>query len=486
MREEHPKIRRPSTAALWNITAFCTALFGVGALSVLLEKPTYSEKEKRDLARMPALTPESYADGSFAAGVDSFYSDTFPFRDLLISLGSTLEEMRGLRLDDAKIHEVAPSQPEPEPPSESQPEADPGSSQEESSQSQPENTATGEQNGSVFIYKGRAMSMFGGSQAMGQWYANVITSYADALPEVQVYDIVVPTSIEFYLPDKYRDISAPEKPNIDYIYSQMGPNVTTVDAYGEIARHTDEYIYFRTDHHWTVTGAYYAYVAFCQAAGFEPKPYDSYEWNRKEPFYGTLYAQTQDSTLRANPDYVDYPTISAPHQAFMYKRGQPYTPYASTIMADYAQGANMYSVFLHGDQPLTEIRTENKNGRKAVVVKESFGNAFSPFLAEHYETLYIVDQRYFELNLPDFIRENGVTDLIFINNVFAANTSVQIQWIQGLMYQYFTPVTEEASSEDEEAPGEDTPEESGGEDEESSSRDEDEPEDDEREDEDDE
>ena len=227
-------------------------------------------------------------------------------------------------------------------------------------------------------------------------------------------------------------------------------------------------------------------MAFCQAAGFEPKPYDSYEWNRKEPFYGTLYAQTQDSTLRANPDYVDYPTISAPHQAFMYKRGQPYTPYASTIMADYAQGANMYSVFLHGDQPLTEIRTENKNGRKAVVVKESFGNAFSPFLAEHYETLYIVDQRYFELNLPDFIRENGVTDLIFINNVFAANTSVQIQWIQGLMYQYFTPVTEEASSEDEEAPGEDTPEESGGEDEESSSRDEDEPEDDEREDEDDE
>lgn len=55
-------------------------------------------------------------------------------------------------------------------------------------------------------------------------------------------------------------------------------------------------------------------------------------------------------------------------------------PYASTIMADYASGVNMYSVFLHGDQPLTEIQTENKNGRKAVVVKESFGNAFSPFL----------------------------------------------------------------------------------------------------------
>lgn len=58
-----------------------------------------------------------------------------------------------------------------------------------------------------------------------------------------------------------------------------------------------------------------------------------------------------------------------------------------------------------------------------------------PFLVAHYETVYIVDQRYFELNLLDFIKQNGVTDLIFINNVFAANTAVQIQWIQGLMTQ---------------------------------------------------
>lgn len=130
--------------------------------------------------------------------------------------------------------------------------------------------------------------------------------------------------------------------------------------------------------------------------------------------------------------------------------GEPFTPYASTIMADYASGVNMYSVFLHGDQPLTEIQTENKNGRKAVVVKESFGNAFSPFLVAHYETVYIVDQRYFELNLLDFIKQNGVTDLIFINNVFAANTAVQIQWIQGLMTQQWAPPVQEETEESEE------------------------------------
>ncbi len=439
--------KRPTASSILNIVTFCTALLAVGGLSIFMEKPTYSEQEKRDLAKFPKPTVKGYWDGTLASGIDAFYSDTFPFRDALIALGSTMEEMRGLRLDNAKIHETVPSTSEPEVP------VEPGSGAENetSSSSTPQETAVGEKNGSVFIYKGQAMSMFGGSQSMGKWYADVVSSYASALPEVQVYDIVVPTSIEFYLPEKYKDISAPEKPNIDYIYSQMSDAVKTVDAYGEIAKHTDEYIYFRTDHHWTVTGAYYAYAAFCKEAGFTPTPYDSFEWNRKEPFYGTLYAQTQDSTLRENPDYVDYPTISTPHQAYMYRRGQPFTPYTSTIMADYAAGANMYSVFLHGDQPLTEIRTENKNGRKAVVVKESFGNAFAPFLTAHYETVYIVDQRYFELNLPDFIRQNGVTDLIFINNVFAANTPVQIQWIQGLMYQRWSPPVVEQPEEGDES-----------------------------------
>ena len=98
---------------------------------------------------MPELTLKGYWDGSLASGIDAFYSDTFPFRDALISLGSTLEEMRGLRLDDAKIHETAPSTSEPEVPTE----PGSGTETENSSSSKAEETAVGEQNGSVFIYK---------------------------------------------------------------------------------------------------------------------------------------------------------------------------------------------------------------------------------------------------------------------------------------------------------------------------------------------
>ena len=207
--EKEPKYERPKPGPLLNITLFCTALFSVGGLALVMEKPTYSELERRDLAAMPELTLDNYLSGEFFSGVSTFYSDTFPFRDALVSFGSTLEEMRGLRLDDARIHEVAPSQPEPS----SEPSSEGGSSSQESSSSAAEEQpATGEQNGSVFIYQGRAMSMFGGSQAMGKYYADVINAYAEALPDVKVYDIIVPTSIEFYLPERYQDISAPENP----------------------------------------------------------------------------------------------------------------------------------------------------------------------------------------------------------------------------------------------------------------------------------
>ena len=76
-------------------------------------------------------------------------------------------------------------------------------------------------------------------------------------------------------------------------------------------------------------------------------------------------------------------------------------------VASYAtSGPNTYSVFLHGDFPLLHVQTGNNTGRKIMIIKESFGNAFAPFLVSHYDDVYIVDQRYFELGVEDFVRED--------------------------------------------------------------------------------
>ena len=487
-----------------NVGVFLVVIVIMGLAAVFLPKPTVSEYEKRELEKFPSFSIESLFSGEYTEKLDLFFADTFPAREKFVELAAGVEEARGVRIDDVKIHEAVTPTPsvQPEPPKEEivlekptettqQPEKPsvetsvvaPG--EEEKEEAKEEETppvaetdeVEGEQRGSVFIYKDMALPMFGGNKYACDRYAAALAKYQDALGDsVQIYNLVIPSSIEFYLPKKYKDkgITADEKENIDYIYAQMNPGIKTVDAYSSMmeAKENGEYIYFRTDHHWTVRGAYAAYEAFCKEAGFEPIPLESMEKHVIENFVGTLYGQTQDTVLRDNPDYVEYFVPPMETETYRYIKNQPYTPYASTIFADYATGGgNTYSVFLHGDLPLTHIKTKANTGRKIVVVKESFGNAFSPFMVSHYDEVFIVDQRYFQLGLIDFIQQNGVTDLLFINNIFAANTDIRINEIERIKYQVFVPpVVEEEPQENTEETTEEASEETAEENEEKPSK----------------
>ena len=483
-----------------NVGVFLVVIAIMGLAAVFLPKPTVSEYEKRELEKFPNFSIESLFSGEYTEKLDLFFADTFPAREKFVELAAGVEEARGVRIDDVKIHEaVTPTpsvQPEPpkeeivlekptettqqpEKPSEETPVVAPGeeAKEEETPSVAETDEVEGEQRGSVFIYKDMALPMFGGNKYACDRYAAALAKYQDALGDsVQIYNLVIPSSIEFYLPKKYKDkgITADEKENIDYIYAQMNPGIKTVDAYSSMmeAKENGEYIYFRTDHHWTVRGAYAAYEAFCKEANFEPIPLESMEKHVIENFVGTLYGQTQDTVLRDNPDYVEYFVPPMETETYRYIKNQPYTPYASTIFADYATGGgNTYSVFLHGDLPLTHIKTKANTGRKIVVVKESFGNAFSPFMVSHYDEVFIVDQRYFQLGLIDFIQQNGVTDLLFINNIFAANTDIRINEIERIKYQVFVPpVVEEEPQENTEETTEEASEETAEENEEKPSK----------------
>lgn len=453
-------------------------LFFCGAL--LMEKPLVSKLEKRELTPFPKFTWESLFSGDFTQQVGVWYADTFPFRDAFVGLSAVLDESNGLRLDDVRIIQStggevqdipadqlsASSVPSVSAPSSSVPSASSqppqsqteqlpsaSSSQEESVSSQPQpEEPVGEptelSNGS-FVYNGMAMSLFGGSHESGRWYADVLNTYHQELPDVQIYDMIIPTAIEFYVPEKYRSLTQSQKETIDYIYSYLDPSIKRVDALSKIAQHTDEYLYFRTDHHWTGLGAYYAYTAFCETAGLEPVRLEDCETRRLTDFIGTMYAQTQDSTLLKNPDYVDYYIFPRQYTALRYDRGAPYTGIPHTLWGEYAQSPNSYSVFLHGDFPLISVKTDLQNGKKILVVKESFGNAFAPFLINNYEEVYIVDQRYFQLSLIDFIKQNGIQELIFANNSFAACTPYHIQKIDGMrhqVFQYYQPAPQEPAA----------------------------------------
>ena len=461
-----------------NAGVFIAVIVVMGAAAIFLPKPTVSEYEKRELAKFPEFSLESLFSGDYMEQLDLFFADTFPAREKFVELASYSEDWRGLRVDDVKIHESGntaatvqpeiPKEPVEEKPKEETPAVKPEEKPSETPAEIPEEPAQeeappvaetdeveGEQRGSVFIYKDMALPMFGGNRYACERYAKALGKYEEALGDsVNIYNLVIPSSIEFYLPQKYKNkgITADEKENIDYIYSLMDDGIQTVDAYSSMmdAKNEGEYIYFRTDHHWTVRGAYAAYEAFCKEAGFEPVPLEKMERHVIENFVGTLYGQTQDNVLRENPDYVEYFIPPYETETYRYVKNEPHTPYASTVFAEYATGGgNTYSVFLHGDLPLTHIKTNANTGRKICVVKESFGNAFSPFMISHFDEVFIVDQRYFQLGLVDFIQQKGITDLLFINNIFAANTDIRISEIERLKYQVFVPpVAEETEKED--------------------------------------
>ncbi len=429
---------------------FCGVLFLLGILSLVQEPPTVSAVEKRELAKMPEFSVDALLEGTYVREVELHYADVFPGRDYFVKLAAQMDEWKGVRFDDVRVYGTTPPQEEAPPPRDLPPAPEvpgvipPVTSREESVPAeqapaaaqhwQPDDGAVGEKNGAVFVYKEKGMSIFGGSFAMGEWYAQAVSRYAQTWGDrVQVYNAVVPTAIEFALPERYASVSAPQKPNIDHIYASLDLAVRPVDVYGQIAAHTGEYLYFNADHHWTGLGAYYAYRAFCSAAGLTPLELSDYETRRLDNFYGTMYSYTNDAKLAS--DYVDYYLMPVASEAVRYDKGAPDTPLPHSVWAEYAKSPNSYAVFLHGDFPLIKITTEAGTGRKALMIKESFGNAFAPFLIPHYDEVYVVDQRYFEKNLGQFVLDQQIDDVIFINNIFAANTSYHIECIEGMLAQ---------------------------------------------------
>ena len=127
------------------------------------------------------------------------------------------------------------------------------------------------------------------------------------MPESRIICLVTPNA-ESSLPKEFHSGTHSQKQMIEATYAYMNESIVTVDAYSEIRKHTDEYIFFRTDHHWTQRGAYYAYVAFCKSLDLEPFSLDEFEVQSKAlSEYVFLTANyPQSSVLKENPDTVHY------------------------------------------------------------------------------------------------------------------------------------------------------------------------------------
>ena len=126
----------------------------------------------------------------------------------------------------------------------------------------------------------RGIMFYGGTYGYCDQYVTDVKTFQAALPEVSVYSMVIPTSVDFYNPTEYKGYTELQKDKINYIESELkGTGVTNVSVYDTLSKHTSEEIYSRTDHHWMPLGAYYAAQVFCKTAGVKVPDIKNY---RKE------------------------------------------------------------------------------------------------------------------------------------------------------------------------------------------------------------
>ncbi len=414
------------TDSLKIIAFICAmALFFIIGLAFFL-RPTVSDTEKRELTKFPAFTVESFLSGEWTSQVSLWFADTYPLREGMISANKALEEIYGIR-DEQVISggnaDDIPTRPV-------------GGNIEFN----PTDNGGGEKVQGLYVNGGTAYQLYAFNQQNTDSYISLINKFAAQVQgKATVYDMVVPLHYQIALSretaDRYgaSDCDAA----INYIYNSLNGSVKTVDTLPNLAAHNEEYLYYRTDHHWTARGAYYAYEAFCHAKGITPTALDEYQRLQFDGFLGTLYSEAgQPSAMKGNPDYVEAFVPKGVNEETVYdSNGNKINELAIVYTkADKYSAGNKYLTFIGGDHPLIEIHNPNINdGSSIVVVKESYGNAFVPFLVDSYEYVYVIDYRHWSGNLANFVTQNKIDDVLFLNVVNVTSTSARLNELNAII-----------------------------------------------------
>lgn len=459
-------------AALVKIVAFLVFMCIGAVISFILPlRPTESTYEKRSLTAFPEFSVSDFLDGTYFENLDLWFADTFPFRDQLIICSEAVDNIYGFR--DNVIHGgvVAGDEiPEVDITSDDflqmvgtsdkllakgEQEAESGTmiSEETNKNNQgiqfdnmnvsAEDVGTdvedtdgskaaqaGESLGSIFIVGNRAYSYYTFAQSASDEYVNVVNGLADKLKgKAAVYNMLVPTSIDITLDDATRNsiTSSNQQKAMMYMYSRMNTNVGKTYVYDVLKAHRDEYIYFRTDHHWTADGAYYAYDVLMKQLGKTSAGLDRFEKMIFTGFKGSLFTQSGVSTLGDSSDTIyAYKPLSTNHIQF-YNRTYDLTDYNIITDVSAWNATSKYSTFIGGDNPLSMVNNpEIHDGSSILIIKESYGNAVVPFLTESYENVYVVDYRYYKGTISELVDQNGIDTVVFINNMSATSTQDRV------------------------------------------------------------
>ena len=413
----------------------------VGLISTFDVDATFSEAEKRQLKTKPKMTFSNLLDGTYFNLYREYFADTFPNREPLMESNTTLNGFYyfgGLGSDDSASLVIDFSSNAAQHGEALKPTGDPdatvaeGENETEPAKKPTEPLAAAEQLGSVVLIGNSAFDVPHADNDQIIKYAQAVTAIADTLgSDVKTFSMPVPNSSEFYTHKEYHTGKTSQKDMFELCKNNLGSNVAFVDAYSEIAKHTDEYIYFRTDHHWTHLGAYYAYSALVKDAGFTPVNRDDFATGQWENFVGSMYTYVsnypQGRVLRDNPDTVHYWKPNANITTTCYNSTALTGGYAmGTICRVGEEVDNKYLTFMGGDHPIAIVETDTV-GPCILVIKESYGNALISWLTNHYSKIILIDPRQYygknsDIDLAGFAASQGVDQCLVVNYPMKLNS----------------------------------------------------------------
>lgn len=339
------------------------------ALGLIVRDRDFSESENRKLAQFPELTLSSVADGSFLTGLGDYAADQFPLRDMWISLNlwfnQTLgqQEASGVYLCGDDYLMQVPSDP---------------------------NEAQLERN------------------------LAAMADFAETHPELNTVVSIVPNAVTVHadkLPENapVRDQAA----DLRHIENSLS-GVNFVDVTDALTAHNSEQLFYRTDHHWTSLGAYYAFGEIAPHLSIEPAGLAEYQiYTVSNTFEGTLSSKSGSHKVR---DTVELIVPNTEIEYYVTYDGDQ-SGICSMYHRDALDAKDHYTVFFGGNYGRVDITTTADTGRVLLVFKDSYANCFMQFLYPYFDHITMIDPRYYYDNVENVIRSEAVTDVLYLYNL---------------------------------------------------------------------
>jgi len=359
-----------------TIIVFLLLVFSVAVLNIFSKDKDFSPNENRYLNPKPQLSLQSIISGKYEKEFEQYLNDQFVFRDIWMGKKTSFQ-MNFLKKDINGVYICKDG----------------------------------------YLIEKCLENKFENEQMISNINCinEFVTYCRQDIPQCNISVMVVPSAsliLKNKMPSYAENFNQDEK--IDNIKNSI-KDCTFVDVRDTLKKHNDEYIYYKTDHHWTSNGAFIAYQKWCDRTGYKKHTKDDFKVKKvTDSFRGTLFSKV----LNKNSAY-DEISLYLPKNKVKYSVTYNFDKSKSNSMYDLKKlkEKDKYQVFFGGNYPEIKITTENKNDKNLLIIKDSFANSFIPFIINDFENICVVDLRYFKYDLKNYINENNITDVLLLYNI---------------------------------------------------------------------